>query len=112
MFKFASIIFFINAIQMSSEVYRISCRRDALFKMSAKNSKLEVVPISISTLQQLYLCARLCLSVNACKCFNYNVHTKSCEALSKNKQEVGNDKLKNAENWNYYEPIMYEVSED
>ena len=104
---FETASFFINAIQMSSEVYRISCRRDA---MSAQNSKLEVVPISVSTLQQLYLCARLCLSMNTCKCFNYNVHTKSCEALSKNKQEVGNDKLRNAENWNYYEPIMYEVN--
>ena len=99
----------ITAFDTSFEIYRQSCRRDALFKLSARNSKLEVIPISLVTVDSLSLCARMCVRENACKSINYNVFNKSCEVLSKSKWEVGNVMLKNADNWRHYEPISYEV---
>ena len=87
----------------------MSCRRDALFKLSARNSKLQVIPISMVAVDNLSLCARMCIHENTCKSVNYNVFNKSCEILSKSKSEVGNDMIKNADNWRHYEPIIYEV---
>ena len=104
-----SIAIFITVFDTSFEIYRKSCRRDALFKLSARNSKLEVTPISMVTVDNLSLCARMCVHENTCKSINYNVFNKSCEVLSKSKLEVGNDMVKNADNWRHYEPIAYEV---
>ena len=104
-----SIVIFITVFDTSFEIYRQSCRRDALFKLSARNSKLEVIPISMVTVDNLSLCARMCVHKNTCKSINYNVFNKSCEVLSKSRLEVGNDVLKNADNWRHYEPIANEV---
>ena len=108
-FTLLSIVIFITVFDTSFEIYRMSCRRDALFKLSARNSKLEVTPISMETVDNLSLCARMCVHENTCKSINYNVFNKSCEVLSKSRLEVGNDMLKNADNWRQYEPITYEV---
>ena len=100
---------FITVFDTSFEIYRMSCRKDALFKLSARNSKLQVIPISMVAVDNLSLCARMCIHENTCKSINYNVFNKSCEILSKNKSDVGNDMIKNADNWRHYEPIIYEV---
>ena len=107
-----SIIFIINAIELSLEIHRMSCRRHAMFKISARNSKLDVIPISTKTMQHLSLCAKMCLGENTCKTLNYNAQLKSCEALSQTKQEAGNNKTTSANGWDYYEPVIYEVSYD
>ena len=98
-----------NVITQTIEIYRMNCRKDVLFKLSAVNSKLEAVLISTATQKNLHLCARMCLSKNTCKSFNYNAITKSCEILSQNKQEAGAEKLKVASGWKYYQPLIYEV---
>ena len=107
-FLFSMIAF--NAITQTIEIYRMSCRKDVLFKLSADNSKLEAVLISTATQKYLHLCARMCLSKNTCKSFNYNAINKSCEILPQNKQEAGAEKLKEASGWKYYQPLIYEVS--
>ena len=103
------IVILVTVFDISFEIYRMSCRKDALFKLSARNSKLQVIPISMVAVDNLSLCARMCIHENTCKSLNYNVFNKSCEILSKSKSEVGNDMIKNADNWRHYEPIIYEV---
>ena len=83
-----------------------------MFTISATNSKLNVVPIFTKTIQHLSLCIHMCLGENTCKALNYNAQLKSCQALSQTKQEVGNGKIISANGWDYYEPVIYEVSYD
>ena len=107
-----SLIFFITAIEFSSEINQMSCRRDTMFRLLTRNSKLNVVPIFTKTMEHLSFCTHECLSENACKSFNYNAQSKSCEALSKTRQEAGDDKTKYADGWDYYEQVIYEVRHD
>ena len=80
-----------------------------MFRLSAGNSKLNLVPIFTKTLEYLS-CAHKCLSANACKSFNYNAQSKSCEALAKTRQEAGDNEITYADGWDYYEQLIHEVS--
>ena len=107
--KLIAIATIFSAIAKTMQIYRSECRRDVLFKIAARNARLDVVTISIKALARLHLCAKACLDESACKSINYNAVTGSCHTLSRNRQDVSSDKMKSDDGWNFYQPFYYEV---
>ena len=105
-------------IWQSSEsilLYRSQCRKDAIFKLTDKNTKV-VQNISRNfPAATLSHCARACLGDHTCKSINYSPSASfltpenNCETLTTTKYESSQSMLSSQNGWNHYEPLNIEV---
>ena len=93
----------------STEVYRSYCRRDAIFRLVASNTRLDAPVIAIEVAHTSIECSIECIHDSLCNSFNYNVKIKKCEKLSGNRATVGASKLVASNSWEYYEPEEIQV---
>eukprot|EP00795_Rhopilema_esculentum_P013208 gene13208-4024_t len=91
----------------SVQIYRGNCRKESLFKIGGRGTRLDANIISSKTSSRLSLCAKSCIDEASCKSFNYNVVALICQLLSKDKNDVGAEKLLAVEGWNYYQPVKF-----
>eukprot|EP00795_Rhopilema_esculentum_P013206 gene13206-4022_t len=93
----------VNGVQ----IYRGNCRKESLFKIGGRGTRLDANIISSKTSSRLSLCAKSCIDEASCKSFNYNVVALICQLLSKDKNDVGAEKLLAVEGWNHYQPVEF-----
>ena len=91
------------------QIYRGNCRKESLFKIGGRGTRLDANIISSKTSPRLSLCAKSCIDETSCKSFNYNVVALICQLLSKDKNDVGVEKLVAVDGWNHYQPIEFMV---
>ena len=104
------LITFCNFVVVSGvQIYRGNCRKESLFKIGGRGTRLDGNIISSKTSSKLSLCAKSCIDETSCKSFNYNVVALICQLLSKDKNDVGVEKLVAAQGWNHYHPVEFMV---
>ena len=104
---FAFVVFLVSAAK--TEIFRFPCKKDAVFKLVKRNSRLDASIASTTVAQTLSICAKNCIDISLCKSFNYNADSKSCEALSGSRMTVGDAKLLTTGSWKHYEPVEKQV---
>ncbi len=99
-------------ILVRAQIFRYECRKDGLFKLVARNAKLESSQILLMTtsLVSLSQCAKLCVDEIFCMSLNYNPITTDCEILIESRNPLGNKTLSSIPGWKHYEPVMNRVS--
>ena len=87
-------------------IYRSSCRKDTLFKITDRNVKINGDLLTSNFQKGLSYCVRQCVEIDGCMSINYNqnvLNSSNCEILSISKN--GTLLLESVSGWNHYEPI-------
>ena len=107
--------FFLMTIFASSavcvQIHRSSCRKDSLFKIAARNSKLNGGLISSINVTDLSSCVKSCLDTDTCQSVNYlddGINNPTCELL--NAMLPGSGSLVSSSGWKFYQPVNTTVS--
>ena len=85
-----------------TQIFRSSCRKDALFKVTRRNAKLRNSTLASQQTNSLSRCAKLCINSKSCISINFNKMIGQCELLEKNSTTA------TAElhvDWSHYEPV-------
>ncbi len=90
-----------------AQIIRFDCRKDGLFKLVARNTKLQGSQILLMTtsLVSLSQCAKLCVDKSLCMSLNYNPIATDCELLVESRNPIGNRTLSSISDWKHYEPV-------
>ena len=95
------------------EIYRDQCRKEALFKITDRNVKINGGLIQTVHANSLAYCLKNCVDASACKTFNFkptSVTTElNCELLSATRVDSGMTSI-NSLGWKHYEPVQQTVS--
>ncbi len=101
-----------STLNDENKIFRSSCRRDALFKITDRNKKLLGQANSLigsSRVKSLPMCVKLCIEASGCRSVNYKSESTSsternCQLLDVAKSN-STAQLKDAAGWKHYEPI-------
>ena len=110
------ILLTLSTINLHANVYRSSCRKDVLMKVTDRDKKLVGSTSNVllsSHVKSLSLCTKKCVDVSLCRSQNYKISVSggneiNCQLLDVNKSSVGVS-LSSAAEWVHYEPV-YQVS--
>eukprot|EP00794_Sanderia_malayensis_P002969 gene2969-3422_t len=103
---------------MTSNIYRSSCRRDALFKATDTDKKLSGQTANLITsthVESLPLCARMCVQEEMKQCRSINYKKNPASKSDNNCQILNIDKnsttavLHQSAGWKHYEPVQQET---
>ncbi len=102
-----------------NKIFRSSCRRDALFKITERNKKLVGQANSLvgwSRVKSLPMCVKLCIEASGCRSVNYKSESTSsternCQLLDVAKSN-STVLLKDATGWKHYEPVSQVLLEN
>ena len=114
--RYSSMLFYISSqiIPFSFGTYQIfrnPCRRDTLFKLENRHSKLSSDKLLSLVVPALAHCARGCLRDSNCLSLNYQPFVSSqvnCELLAGNKTTTG-AVIQSSTGWIHYSPVIQEV---
>ena len=104
------VLVLINLHKEQGEIFRYSCRKDGLFKLIARDTKLKTTVNSTEKAKSLSLCAKYCIANNQCRSFNYQQSANQCEILQENKTTSITGTFSSASGWKHYAPIQGQVS--
>ena len=88
------------------QFHRSGCRKETVFKIAARNSKLGHSLISSSEVKDISHCVKLCLDNNSCQSVNYlddKSNKPTCELLGS--VFSGNGSLISSNGWKFYQPV-------
>ena len=91
-------------------IFRSTCRRDALFKVSRRNEVLKLQSSNVLALQitaDLPSCAKNCIDRITCRSFNYKTGSelsKNCQTLNIDKQNTSVT-FEASTGWIHYEAV-------
>ncbi|XP_065053012.1 fibropellin-3-like [Rhopilema esculentum] len=90
------------AIVSCYEIYKSSCRRYSVFRITDRGQKVTWGFIKRINASSLSFCLKGCLDESVCKSFNFNKGANdNCELLSSTRKSG----TTYADGWNHYEPI-------
>ena len=91
------------------EIYKSDCRRNALFKVTDRDKKVNDGLEKTLYVEYLVECLKDCLENHNCLSFNYKASKENsqCELLSSTLIKGGT--LVEAAGWNHYEPAPQKV---
>ncbi len=100
------------------KIHRSSCRKDALFKLTDRNKKLQGQASNVigsSRVKSLPLCVKLCMQPPNCRSINYKSEPgsnteKNCQLLDIDKSN-STAQLTEAAGWKHYEPVSQVIVE-
>ena len=106
-------LFVINVLISNSvcvQIHRSTCRKETLFKIAGRNSKLSGGLISSIVVKALSSCVKSCLNTDACQSVNYldDFNNPTCELL--NTTLSGGGSLVSINGWRFYQPVNTTVS--
>ena len=98
----------------SAQIFRSSCRKDALFKATDRDKILSGLASNLlgsTRVTSLALCAKACVNLPRCVSFNYKKKPatgveKNCQLLDVDKGDSTAASLSSAAGWIHYEPVM------
>ena len=85
-----------------AQIFRSSCRKDALFKVKTREGKLTSGILISKQTHGLDKCAKSCIDGSPCMSINYRKTDGFCQLLEKNSST---ETAQPSADWNYYEPI-------
>ena len=101
----------IDISMAKAEIFRSSCRNDALFKFTNKNKMLSgaaSIVVSQLAVSHLSFCGKHCIHNSQCLSFNYKRQPSSgstnCQLLNVVTTTSGTS-LTSASGWTHYEPV-------
>lgn len=107
---FFALVIFVILIRSKSEIFKSSCRNDALFKAMDRNTKLYSSTATITDLiaTSLAACSRNCIRAPKCLSINYKKYVsdteKNCQLLDILKSN-SSTQLTAVNEWIHYEPV-------
>ena len=109
---YSLVVTVISISMCKAEIFRSSCRNDALFKFTNKNKMLSgTASIVVSQLatRNLSFCGKHCIHNSQCLSFNYKKQEPSsgstnCQLLNVVTTTSGTS-LTSASGWTHYEPV-------